>query len=102
MAKWISPKRIRDGFLAWQCQIRQGARRAEGGGARPGMRRRVLDAACGGLSPALAVLLIAMEPEESAAFFRFHVMKTPDPRDVYERALVYLQADYFQSPKTFS
>jgi len=48
------------------------------------------------------VLLIPKEPEESTAFFRFQVMKTPDPRDVYERALTYLQADYFQTPETFS
>ena len=54
------------------------------------------------LAPALTVLLIPKEPEESTAFFRFQVMKTPDPRDVYERALAYLQADYFQSPETFS
>ncbi len=29
-------------------------------------------------------------------------MKTPDPRDLYERALTYLQADYFQRPGEFS
>ena len=66
------------------------------------MRPRVLDTAGRELAPALTVLLIPKEPEESTAFFRFQVMKTQDPRDVYERALVYLQADYFQSPKTFS
>jgi hypothetical protein len=102
MAKWVSPKRIRDGFLAWQCLIRQAAMREEGGRPSPGMRPRVLDTAGRELAPAMTVLLIPKEPEESTAFFRFQVMKTPDPRDVYERALVYLQADYFQSPKTFS
>ena len=102
MAKWVSPKRIRDGFLAWQCLIRQAAMREEGGRPSPGMRPRVLDTAGRELAPALTVLLIPKEPEESTAFFRFQVMKTQDPRDVYERALVYLQADYFQSPKTFS
>ena len=54
------------------------------------------------LAPALTVLLIPKEPEESTAFFRFQVMKTQDPRDVYERALAFLQADYFQEPETFS
>ena len=102
MAKWVSPNRIRDGFLAWQCLIRQAAMREEGGRPSPGMRPRVMDTAGRELAPALTVLLIPKEPEESTAFFRFQVMKTQDPRDVYERALVYLQADYFQSPKTFS
>jgi hypothetical protein len=102
MAKWVSPKRIRDGFLAWQCLIRQAAMREDGGRPSPGMRPRVLDTVGRELAPALTVLLIPKEPEESTAFFRFQVMKTPDPRDVYERALAYLQADYFQAPEKFS
>src|SRR6476659_8534726 len=102
MAKWVSPKRIRDGFLAWQCLIRQAAMREDGGRPSPGMRPRVLDTVGRELAPALTVLLIPDEPEESTAFFRFQVMKTPDPRDVYERALTFLQADFFQNPETFS
>ena len=73
--------------------------REDGGRPSPGMRPRVLDTAGRELAPALTVLLIPKEPEESTAFFRFQVMKTPDPRDVYERALAYLQADYFQTPE---
>jgi hypothetical protein len=102
MAKWVSPKRIRDGFLAWQCLIRQAAMREEGGCPSPGMRPRVQDTAGRELAPALTVLLIPKEPEESTAFFRFQVMKTADPRDLYERVLAYLQADYFQQPLAFS
>ena len=102
MAKWRSPKKIRCGFLAWQCRIRQTAMREHGGRPSPGMRPRVLDIEGRELASALTVLLIPKEPEESTAFFRFQVMKTPDPRDVYERALTYLQADYFQTPETFS
>jgi hypothetical protein len=102
MAKWVSPNRIRDGFLAWQCRIRQTAMREHAGRPSPGMRPRVLDPKGQELAPALTVLLIPNEPEESTAFFRFQVMKTPDPRDVYERALTFLQADYFQNPETFS
>ena len=93
---------IRDHFLAWQCRIRQVAMREQGGRPSPGMRPRVLDASGRELAPALTVLLIPKEPEESTAFFRYQVMKTPDPRDVYERALTFLQADYFQDPETFS
>jgi hypothetical protein len=102
MAKWRSPKKIRDRFVAWQCRLRQAAMREQGGRPSPGMRPRVLDTAGRELAPALTVLLIPKEPEESTAFFRFQVMKTQDPRDVYERALAYLQADYFQAPETFS
>src|SRR4029450_9511526 len=40
-------------------------------------------------------------PGDSRAFFRFQVTKTADPRDVYQRALTYLQADYFQQPGDF-
>jgi hypothetical protein len=49
----------------------------------------------------MTMLLIPKKPEDSTAFFRFQVMKTSDPRDVYERALAYLQADYFQTSKRF-
>src|SRR5262245_9920960 len=101
MTKWRSPKRARDQFLAWQCRLRQDAMRENGGRPSPGMRPRVLDTAGRELAPALTILLIRKEPEESTAFFRFQVMKTQDPRDVYERALAYLQADYFQQPETF-
>ena len=76
--------------------------REEGGRPSPGMRPRVLDSSGREMSPALTVLLIPKEPEESTAFFRYQVMKTPDPRDVYERALTFLQADYFQDPEAFS
>ena len=76
--------------------------REQGGRPSPGMRPRVLDPKGRELAPALTVLLIPNEPEESTAFFRFQVMKTQDPRDVYERALAFLQADFFQEPETFS
>jgi hypothetical protein len=78
------------------------AMREQGGRPSPGMRPRVLDMSGRELAYALTVLLIPKEPEESTAFFRFQVMKTQDPRDVYERALAYLQADHFQTPETFS
>jgi hypothetical protein len=100
--KHTSADAIRDHFLVWQCLVRQSAMREHGGRPSPGMRPRVLDAQGRELAPALTVLLIPNEPQESTAFFRFQVMKTPDPRDVYERALAFLQADYFQEPETFS
>ena len=92
----------RDDFLAWQCRIRQIAMRQDGGRPSPGMRPRLLDASGVELASALTVLLVPEEPEESTAFFRFQVMKTQDPRDLYEQVLAYLQADYFQQPLAFS
>jgi hypothetical protein len=93
---------LRDDFLAWQCRIRQIAMRQDGGRPSPGMRPQVLDASGDEIASALTVLLVPEEPDESTAFFRFQTMKTSDPRDLYERVLTYLQADYFQQPRTFS
>jgi len=93
---------LRDEFLAWQCRIRQIAMRQDGGRPSPGMRPRLLDQAGRDLVPALTVLMIPRDPSESTAFFRFQVMKHADPRELYERALGFLQADYFQQPASFS
>lgn len=94
-------KTLREDFLAWQCRIRQIAMRRDGGRPSPGMRPRVHDRSGRELSPALTVLILPRDPAESTDFFRFQVMKTADPRDLYERALTYLQADYFQRPAEF-
>ena len=75
--------------------------RQDGGRPSPGMRPRVLDASGREMSPALTVLMLPKKPGESTAFFRYQVMKTADPRDVYQRALTFLQADYFQDPEAF-
>jgi hypothetical protein len=32
---------------------------------------------------------------------KFQVQKSADPRDIYERGLAFLQADYFQEPASF-
>jgi hypothetical protein len=95
-------RKLRDRFLAWQCRIRQEAVRQEGGRPSSGMRPRVLDKKGNELAAALTVLLVPSDPEESTAFFRYQVMRSPDPRETYARALGYLQADYFQKPKDFS
>jgi hypothetical protein len=100
--KKTSAQALREDFLAWQCRIRQIAMRQDGGRPSPGMRPRVLDASGRAAADALTVLLVPQKPEESTAFFRFQVMRTPDPRDLYERGLAHLQAEYFQTPATFS
>ncbi|MEX1061094.1 MAG: hypothetical protein WED13_08740 [Methyloceanibacter sp.] len=93
---------LRDQFLAWQCRIRQIAMRQDGGRPSPGMRPRLLDQAGRDMVPALTLLMIPRDPSESTAFFRFQVMRSADPRELYERALGFLQADYFQQPASFS
>ena len=95
-------KKLRDQFLAWQCRIRQIAMREQGGRPSPGMRPRLLDRAGRELMPALTVLLLPRAPAESTALFRFQVMRSADPRDVYQRALQFLQAEFFQRPEEFS
>lgn len=95
-------KRLRAKFLDWQCRLRQTAMRVNGGRPSPGMRPGILDEAERTLAPALTVLLVPKAPEEATAFFRFQVMKSTDPRETYEKALRYLQADYFQEPEVFS
>jgi hypothetical protein len=100
MAKWTSPKKIRDRFLAWQCRIRQTAMREASGRPSPGMRPRVLDTAGRELAPALTVLLIPRGLR--ARLLPFSGDETPDPRDVYERALGVSPGDYFQAPGGFS
>jgi hypothetical protein len=93
---------LRDDFLGWQCRIRQIAMRTDGGRPSPGMRPRVLRSSGEEMARALTVLMVPKEPYESTSFFRFQVMRTQDPRDLYQRGLTYLQADYFQQPQTFS
>lgn len=97
-----SAQKLRDHFLGWQCRIRQIAMRQDGGRPSPGMRPRVLDTAGREIAPALTVLIVPKESAETTALFRFQVQKTSDPKDVYERGLAVLQADYFQQPGTFS
>jgi len=75
--------------------------REDGGRPSPGMQPRVLDEAGAELAPGLTVLLVPKDPTESTAFFRFQVLKYADPRETYQKALAYLQADYFQNAKAF-
>jgi hypothetical protein len=98
----VKPSSLREDFIAWQCRIRQIAMREDGGRPSTGMRPCVLDARERELASALTVLIVPRDPAESTDFFRFQVQRTADPRDLYERALAYLQADYFQCPETFS
>ena len=102
MATKTSASSLRGDFIGWQCRMRQIAMRQDGGRPSPGMRPRVLRTSGEEMARALTVLMVPKEPDESTSFFRFQVMRTQDPRDLYQRGLTYLQADYFQQPQTFS
>ncbi len=93
---------LRDHFLGWQCRIRQIAMRQDSGRPSPGMRPRILSAAGREIAPAVTMLIVPRDPEQSTAFFRFQVQKSNDTRDIYECGLAFLQADYFQQPASFS
>jgi hypothetical protein len=92
---------MREDFLGWQCRIRQIAMRTDGGRPSPGMKPRVLRVSGEEMAGELTILILPKEPDASTSFFRFQVMRSADPRDVYQRGLTYLQADYFQQPQTF-
>lgn len=100
--EYTPDEKLRDHFLGWQCRIRQMAMRQDEGRPAPAMRPRVLTRDGQEISPAVTVLLVPREPEESTAFFRFQAQRTNDPRQVYEKSLQYLQATHYQHPKGFS
>jgi hypothetical protein len=100
--KALRQTNMREDFIAWQCRIRQIAMREEMGRPTCGMRPRVLRISGEEIASALTVLIVPKAPRESTSFFRFQVMRTRDPRDLYQRGLAYLQADYFHHPESFS
>ena len=75
--------------------------RQDGGRPSPGMRPRILSTAGREIAAAVTMLIVPRDAEESTAFFRFQVQKSNDARDIYERGLAFLQADYFQEPRSF-
>ncbi|WP_159079998.1 hypothetical protein [Methyloceanibacter sp. wino2] len=76
--------------------------REQGGRPSSGMCPRVLSESGEEQLSALTVLLAPEEPEESTAFFRFQVQKSADPRETYEKALRFLQSEYYQETKQFT
>ncbi len=94
--------RLRDGFLGWQCRVRQHAMRQYGGRPSPGMRPRVTRLDGAEIAPAVTVLLIEAEPDETTAMCRHIVKRTHDPERRYQDALKLLSAAHFQSAGRFS
>ena len=100
--KPVSGEELKSRFLTWQCRIRQIAVREHGGRPTRGMRPRVLKSSGECLLPAMTILILPDDPEESTKFFRFQVQKSPDPLKVYHSVLQYLQAGYYQVGNGFS
>lgn len=95
-------KEVRQQFLGWQCRIRQDAMRRHEGKPSSGMRPGVLLPDGSEVIEALTVMLVPRDPEDITKQFQFTVRKSPDPRKVFEDALKFMQADYYQQPKTFT
>lgn len=100
--KRVSDDEMKRQFLAWQCRIRQIAVRQHAGRPAPGMQPRVLTPSGENLLPAMTVLIVPDDPDETTAFFRFQIQKSPDPRRVYESVLQYLQGEHYQDSDRFS
>ena len=93
---------LRDGFIGWQCRIRQHAMRVHGGRPSSGMRPRALGAGGREISPGITVLLIEADPGDSIAQFRHVVRQTHDPARRHDAAVRLLSAAYYQIPRGFS
>jgi len=92
---------LRDRFIAWQCQVRRKAVRADRGRPSAGMRPRVLSPEGDEIAPGITVVLMQRRPAAATDMFRNIVRKSFDPRERYEAGLKVLVADYFQDPRSF-
>lgn len=94
--------KLRDEFIAWQCKLRRQAMRGAGGRPSEGMRPQVFDAGGDLIAGALTVLLARTDSATTAKGFEFQFKRTHDPLDRYEKAVMFLSADYYQHPANFT
>ena len=94
--------RLRDGFIGWQCRVRQHAMREYGGRPSPGMRPRVVGVDGAAIARAITVVLVEADPAESIAQFRHIVRRTQDPARRHGDAVTLLSAGYFQKSRSFA
>ncbi len=90
---------LRESFMAWQCLIRQHAMRRHGGRPSDGMEPLAITA--GTALGHIRTVIVKREPRQTAARFRHIVECSFDPRERLDEALRYLQASYFQQPRSF-
>ena len=93
---------LRNGFLGWQCRIRQIAMRTHGGRPTSGMTPLVSPAE-GNEPAARVVTVLCKRPEHSASMELRHLARrTHDPAERRESALKFLSERYYQSSREFS
>jgi hypothetical protein len=89
-------------FIGWQCRVRQLAARQAGGRPSAAMRPRAVTPEGHEIAPAITVLIVETDPQDSTSLFRHQYLKTQDPNERYDKILEILQASYFQQPSLFS
>ena len=89
-------------FIAWQCQLRKRAVRAEGGRPSSGMQPRVTRLDGSEILAAMTVLILEKDPTASTHMFRHFGRQSHDPRQRYEKVLKLLAAEYFERPELFA
>ena len=95
-------EQLRDGFLRWQCRIRQIAMRSHDGRPTSGMTPLV-SSADESIPVASVVTVLCKRPEHSATMeLRHMARRTHDPAERRESALKFLAERYYQSSREFS
>ena len=95
-------EQLRDGFLRWQCRIRQIAMRSHDGRPTSGMTPLV-SSADESTPIASVITVLCKRPEHSATMELRHLARrTHDPAERRESALKFLAERYYQSSSEFS
>ena len=95
-------EQLRDGFLRWQCRIRQIAMRSHDGRPTSGMTPLV-SSADESTPIASVITVLCKRPEHSATMeLRHMARRTHDPAERRESALKFLAERYYQSSREFS
>ena len=97
-------EQLRDGFLRWQCRIRQIAMRSHDGRPTSGMTPLVSSADESTPTPVARVItVLCKRPEHSVTMeLRHMARRTHDPAERRESALKFLAERYYQSSREFS
>ncbi len=97
----MTPEKLCNQFLGWQCRIRQIAMREDEGRPSAGMRPGIVDGAGKIVSDGIVTLITRKSPQESTEFFKFQVQKHNDPQDTYKKGLTFLQSTHYHRADEF-
>ena len=89
-------------FLGWQCRVREYAMRNDEGRPTPGMCPTVFLESGEQVAPALKLVLVPAQPQESIQRLRFMSKKTYDPQERYKKAMQLLSSTFYQHIEDFS